>query len=135
MPGPSGLSGRLILADKGYVSGKSVKRAGERGGTVVIPGRITARHPGQTGWFTYKERHLIETLFLKFKNNRRFATRYDKESSLFSGCYFSCPHSRLVTLMVLKHALVPVIQFPIAIIKKLGKQLLQLRLKIVIPVL
>lgn len=37
--------------------------------------------------------------------------------------------------MVLKHALVPVIQFPIAIIKKLGKQLLQLRLKIVIPVL
>ena len=27
----------------------------------------------------HKERHLVENLFLKLKNNRRFATRYEKK--------------------------------------------------------
>ena len=32
---------------------------------------------------TYKERHLVEKLFLKLKNNRRFATRYEKKALIF----------------------------------------------------
>ena len=55
----------------------------ERGAIVLIPSRITARNPRGTDWHTYKERHLIESFFLKLKNNRRFATRYEKEA-LFS---------------------------------------------------
>lgn len=31
----------------------------------------------------YKERHLVENLFLKLKNNRRFATRYEKKALYF----------------------------------------------------
>jgi|InofroStandDraft_1065614.scaffolds.fasta_scaffold32655_3 transposase len=75
---PFDLRGRLILADKGYDSDKFVRWVEEQGGIVVIPSRANAKHPRQTDWHTYKERHLVENLFLKLKNNRRFATRYEK---------------------------------------------------------
>ena len=77
------LNGRLILADKGYDSDKFVHWLEERGGIVVIPSRITAKRPRKTDWHTYKERHLVENLFLKLKNNRRFATRYEKKALYF----------------------------------------------------
>ncbi|WP_367180353.1 transposase [uncultured Oscillibacter sp.] len=65
------------LADKDYDSDKFVRWLEERGGIAVIPSRITARHPGKTDWHTYKERHLVENLFL------RFATRYEKKALYF----------------------------------------------------
>ncbi len=55
----------------------------ERGGIVVIPSRSIAKHPRKTDWHTYKECHLVENLFLKLKNNRRFATRYEKKALYF----------------------------------------------------
>ena len=73
----------LILADKGYDSDKFVRWVEERGGIVVIPSRANTKHPRQTDWHTYKERHLVENLFLKLKNNRRFATRYEKKALYF----------------------------------------------------
>lgn len=80
---PFDLSGRLILADKGYDSDKFVHWIEERGGIVVIPSRICAKRPRNTDWHTYKERHLVENLFLKLKNYRRFATRYEKKARYF----------------------------------------------------
>lgn len=80
---PFNLKGKLILADKGYDSDKLIRWIEERGGIVVIPSRVTAKRPRITDWHTYKERHLIENLFLKLKNNRRFATRYEKKASYF----------------------------------------------------
>jgi len=80
---PFDLNGKLILADKGYDSDKFVRWLEERGGIVVIPSRIIAKHPRKTDWHTYKERHLVENLFLKLKNNRRFATRYEKKALYF----------------------------------------------------
>ncbi len=77
------LNGKLILADKGYDSDKFVRRLKERGGIVVLPSRIIAKHSRKTDWHTYKERHLVEKLFLKLKNNRRFATRYEKKALFF----------------------------------------------------
>ncbi len=85
---PFDLTDKMILADKGYDSDKFVKWVEGRGGIVVIPSRITARHPRQTDWFTYKERHLIEVLFLKLKDNRRFATRYEKKAVCFQAVTF-----------------------------------------------
>lgn len=82
---PFDLTGKLILADKGYDSDKFVRWVEQRGGTAVIPSRMTARHPRTIDWHTYKERHLVENLFLKLKNNRRFATRYEKKASSFSA--------------------------------------------------
>ena len=77
------LNGKLILADKGYDSDKFVCRLKERDGIVVLPSRIIAKHPRKTDWHTYKECHLVENLFLKLKNNRRFATRYEKKALYF----------------------------------------------------
>lgn len=80
---PFDLTGKLILADKGYDSIKFIQWVEERGGIVVIPSRVNAKCSRDTDWHTYKERHLIEKLFLKLKNHRRFATRYEKKA-----CYF-----------------------------------------------
>ena len=80
---PFDLNGKLILADNGYDSDKFVRWLEERGRIVVIPSRIIAKHPQKTDWHTYKERHLVENLFLKLKNNRRFATRYEKKALYF----------------------------------------------------
>ena len=77
------LRGKLILADKGYDSDKFVKWVETRGGIVVIPSRITAKSPRSIDKDTYNERHLVENLFLKLKNNRRFATRYEKKALFF----------------------------------------------------
>ena len=80
---PFALTGKLILADKGYDSDKFVRWIKERGGMPVIPSRNSARQPRETDWHTYKERHLIENLFLKLKNHRRFSTRYEKKAVCF----------------------------------------------------
>ena len=80
---PFYLRGKLILADKGYDSDQFVRWVEEQGGIVVIPSRVNARHPRPTDWHTYKERHLVENLFLKLKNNGRFATRYEKKALYF----------------------------------------------------
>lgn len=80
---PFALTGKLILADKGYDSNKFVRWIKERGGIPVIPSRNSARQPRETDWHTYKERHLIENLFLKLKNHRRFSTRYEKKAVCF----------------------------------------------------
>ena len=55
---PFALTGKLILADKGYDSDKFVRWIKERGGIPVIPSRNSARQPRETDWHTYKERHL-----------------------------------------------------------------------------
>lgn len=80
---PFDLTGKLILADKGYDSNKFVRWIQERGGIPVIPSRSNARHPRKTDWRTYKERHLIENLFLKLKMRRRFSMRYEKKAVCF----------------------------------------------------
>lgn len=85
---PFDLTGKLILADKGYDSDKFVHWVEQRGGVVVIPSRISAKNPRETDWHTYKERHLVENLFLKLKNNRRFATRYEKKALFFQAVTF-----------------------------------------------
>ena len=70
---PFDLSGKLVLADKGYDSDKLSDWIKGRGGITVIPSRRSARHPRKIDWDVYKERHLIENLFLKLKNHRRFS--------------------------------------------------------------
>ena len=85
------LNGKLIWADKGYDSDQFVHWVEKRGGIAVIPSRVNAKHPRNTDWHTYKERHLVENLFLKLKNNRRFATRYEKKASYFHAVVcFAC---------------------------------------------
>jgi len=85
---PFDLTGKLIIADKGYDSDKFVKWVESRGGIVVIPSRITAKNPREIDRHTYNERHLVENLFLKLKNHRRFSTRYEKLACSFAAVTF-----------------------------------------------
>ena len=82
------LNGRYVLADKGYDARKIVNYIDENGGRVVIPSRNTSLNPRKTNWYMYKERHLIENLFQKAKNFKRFATRYEKSDSSFSAVVY-----------------------------------------------
>ncbi|MBR4537795.1 MAG: transposase, partial [Clostridia bacterium] len=47
--------------------------------------------PWYVDWWLYKERHLVETFFLKLKEFRRVATRYDKLADRFLAfVYLAC---------------------------------------------
>ena len=77
------LNGKTIIADKGYDSRKLIKYIEERGGRALIPSRKNAHVRRKVDIYEYAERHLVEKLFLKMKNRRRLATRYDKLASSF----------------------------------------------------
>ncbi len=101
---PFDLMEKLILAGKGYDSDKFVRWVEQRGGIVVISSRMTAKHPRNTDWYTYKKRHPVEDLFLKHKNSRCFSTKYER-SYLFPCRCLPCLHPYLATLTVLKQTL------------------------------
>ena len=102
---PFNLLGKLVLADKGYDSEKLADWIRTRGGITVIPSRCSARHPRKIDWDVYKERHLIENLFLKLKNYRRFSIRYKKKALYFYAVIALACNLSLVTLTILKQSL------------------------------
>ena len=77
------LNGVNVLADMGYDQEALCEHIRRRGGVPVIPSRVTNCVQRAIDLDEYKERHLVENLFQKLKNNRRFATRYDKLDSVF----------------------------------------------------
>ena len=90
------LEGSNILADRGYDSNKLIDYIYEQGGEPTIPSRKGAKFERHCDWWLYKERHLIEKLFLKLKAFRRIATRYDKLAFTYLG--FLCIASILIWL-------------------------------------
>ena len=74
-----------ILADKGYDTDAIVDYIYEHGAEPIIPSKSTRKFQRRCDWHLYKERHLVENFFLKIKNYRRVATRYDKLSFTFMG--------------------------------------------------
>lgn len=85
-----------ILADKGYDSTELIDYIYDRGGEPNIPSRKGAKFERKCDWWLYKERHLVEKLFLKLKAYRRIATRYDKLAYTYLG--FLCITSILIWL-------------------------------------
>ena len=79
------LKNSYVLADKGYDSKEFVETIHSQGGIPVIPSRRNAKEPREYDKFLYKDRHLVENFFLKLKNNRRIATRFEKNLTYFLG--------------------------------------------------
>jgi transposase len=77
------LKNSYVIADKGYDSQGFVRTIRNQGGIPVIPSRRNANKPRKYDHCLYKDRHLVENFFLKLKNNRRIATRFEKNLSLF----------------------------------------------------
>lgn len=61
----------------------AVMKSPEIGADFCIPPKNNESDPWYVDWWLYKERHLVETFFLKLKEFRRVATRYDKLADRF----------------------------------------------------
>lgn len=82
------MTGKIVLADKDLTVINLLNGWKNVAGSPSSPSSITVKHPRQTDWHTYKERHLIEMRFLKLKNNRRFTNRYEKKEVYFLAVIF-----------------------------------------------
>ena len=87
---PFDLNNKKVLADMGYDQEAFCEYIRQRGGNPVIPSRITNRIQRDIDEDEYKERHLVENLFQKLKNHRRFATRYEKLDINFAAVVNLC---------------------------------------------
>lgn len=67
-----------MIGDKGYDSDEFVKFIVLTGAEAVIPPRKNRINPRPYDKFIYKARNLVERFFLKVKNFRRIATRFER---------------------------------------------------------
>ena len=77
------ISESTILADKAYGTKEILDYIQRQDGDYAIPPKSNTRNSWKCDWVLYKERHLIECFFLKLKQFRRVATRYDKLATSF----------------------------------------------------
>lgn len=75
---PVDIANSTILADKAYGSYAFCDYIASRGADFCIPPKSNATNPWHTDWNHYKERALVENFFLKLKEFRRIAMRFDK---------------------------------------------------------
>lgn len=75
--------GMAVLVDKAYGKWELREYIANCGGDFCIPHKSNESDPWYVDWWLYKERHLIETFFLKLKEFRRVATHYDKLADRF----------------------------------------------------
>lgn len=85
---PFDLNGKKVLADMGYDAEIFCEYIRQRGGSPIIPSRVTNKIQRNIDEYEYKERHLVENLFQKLKNYRRFATRYEKLDVNFASVVY-----------------------------------------------
>ena len=95
------IEGSHVLADRGYDSSHLIDYIYDHGGEPTIPSRKGAKFERRCDWWLYKERHLVEKLFLKLKAYRRIATRYDKLACTYLG--FLCITKRLTLMKSLRN--------------------------------
>jgi len=74
-----------LLADKGYDADAIRAEIEAAGVEAVIPAKSNRRIPIPHNREKYRRRNLVERLFSKLKNWRRFATRYDKTQESYLG--------------------------------------------------
>ena len=77
------ISSSTILADKAYGTKEILDYIQSQDEDYAIPPKSNTKNTWKCDWFLYKERHLVENFFLKLKQFRRIATRYDKLASSF----------------------------------------------------
>jgi len=90
------IKGSRVPADRGYDSNKLIDYIYDRGGEPAIPSGKGAKFERHCDRWIYKERHLVEKLFLHLKPFRRIATRYEKPACTYPG--FLCIGSILLWL-------------------------------------
>ena len=83
--------GSRILADRAYGKWEFREYIANHGADFCIPPKANNTDPWYVDWWLYKERHLVEKFFLKLKEYRRVAMRFDKLASRFlSFVHLAC---------------------------------------------
>jgi len=83
--------GSTILADRAYGKWEFREYIANHDAEFCIPPKANDTDPWYVDWWLYKERHLVEKFFLKLKEYRRVAMRFDKLASRFlSFVYLAC---------------------------------------------
>ena len=72
------IKGSTVLADKAYGSKDNRAYITEKEANYCIPPRENISEPWPCDYFHYKERHLVECFFMKVRDFRRIAKRFDK---------------------------------------------------------
>ena len=82
------ISQSVILADKAYGSAENRKYISDRGAQYCIPPKEGLSKPWKCDYSHYKERHLVECFFMKIKDYRRVAMRFEKLARRFLGMVY-----------------------------------------------
>ena len=72
------IEGSTVLADKAYGSKSNREYISENGADYCIPPKSNTKEPWECDYSHYKERHLVECFFMKIKDYRRVAMRFEK---------------------------------------------------------
>ena len=72
-----------IVADKAYGSAKIRQQIADEGALAVIPSKSNARHRINHDKNLYAQRNIVERFFVKMKDMRRLATRFEKKAINF----------------------------------------------------
>ena len=72
------IKGSTVLADKAYGSIDNRTYLTDQNADYCIPPKANVKEPWECDYFRYKERHLVECFFMKIKDNRRIAMRFEK---------------------------------------------------------
>ena len=75
---PINIAGSTVLADKAYGSYEIREYIANRDADFCIPPKSNESDPWFVDWSHYKERALVENFFLKIKEYRRIAMRFEK---------------------------------------------------------
>ena len=78
-------AGTTVLADKAYCAEWLKKYIEAQNADWCIPPKSSMKEPWACDYFRYKERHVVENFFLKIKEFRRVAMRFDKLTKRFYG--------------------------------------------------
>lgn len=79
------LDGKTVLGDKAFCSTHIRDFIKSRKATVCIPDKVNSLLKHDFDYELYKARNIVERFFLRIKNHRHIATRYDKLLSCFEN--------------------------------------------------
>ncbi len=89
-----GVSFDALLSDKAFDADWLLQDLGERGATAVIPPKANRKIQRDYDADVYKWRHLVENYFVKIKEFRGIATRYDE-----TDCSYAANWNLVATLI------------------------------------
>jgi transposase len=82
------ISKSTVLADKAYGSWNNREYLADHHADFCIPPKSNSSDPWYCDYYRYKERYLVENFFMRIKDNRRIAMRFDKLARRFMGFVF-----------------------------------------------